>query len=945
MTRNKYSNKYSNKKLFALVFTLVGLIPVTLLSPTDANGQVVFKDHVTVKGNMIISKTNGVKLQNVNVGQKENARMRIKGGTYKGNVRGGSVVIDKAHIVQGEIGGPHKTPGQKGYEISDKEKVIAKGANLEVSDDLSISAPEQVQLEGSIKVDGNLDVHSQTVEFSAGRQTRESRESKSKSGGFLETSKRTSEHREKHDTAVPTHIEADSVHIKTDTLITEATRIKAARGIQFDARQWLNKAVQDHHCISDEVKRSNLLSSSHKVSGHCQTETVHTRLDPGEGVLSLNVQKVEATVGIEPGQSLSEALDHLVSTYPDLSWIAQLRNHHQVQWQTVENSYQEWDKKTSNISPLLGVIVATAVTVATQGMGASFLPAAMGSNLIATNAANAAFSTLVAKSAVDLARNGGDIGQTAKQFFSEDTIKTVAIDTIAGGLMGAANTPYLVSPSAPLAQRIKAFGVRTASRTGAGMVVQGGSLEEQLSSSLRREAWQELAAQANYWAGDYASSQGWKEGEPAKVALHSCVGAVLGELKDGKPLVGAVAGGAAQATAGITEDLSHEVQEVTSTIVAAVAAQLTGGDPQTGAWIGQTQHQYNRELHREEARFLQGQIEGLDEEQQARWLAAVCAKVRCASGINPDDPHYKTFEALEQAGSDYTTELNQLETSGLFTYTRKDATEDFLSRHDEGITRFTGIVQTLAGAGSAAGSAAGGAVLCVSGVGCGLGALISAAGMTAGIEEYREGFVKLTTEYTQEQGDRVAASFDPNTHPGELSRVDELGRAAVVAAAELAVGRLGLRLEKIKGGMPSKSKEVVEDSARIKHISGAREMSVKEYMKREKWALEEYDKIRRSTTDTSDIAKNLKIEEFRVKNVKDHLFVREHKMRDGNIRRFDPDPDIAETWNRLRSNQYTEKDLQLFKHEAFESRFESIHKTDYGTAHDKTQMRYPSPLD
>ena len=104
--------------------------------------------------------------------------------------------------------------------------------------------------------------------------------------------------------------------------------------------------------------------------------------------------------------------------------------------------------------------------------------------------------------------------------------------------MGAANTPYLVSPSAPLAQRIQSFGVRIVSRTGAGTLVEGGSLEHQLTSSLNREAWQELAAQAQYWAGDYARSRNWKEGEPAKIALHSSVGAVLGELKEGKPLAG-----------------------------------------------------------------------------------------------------------------------------------------------------------------------------------------------------------------------------------------------------------------------------------------------------------------------------------------------------------------------------------------------------------------------
>ncbi|MCW7554502.1 DUF637 domain-containing protein [Endozoicomonas gorgoniicola] len=745
------------------------------------------------------------------------ANLVLNGGTFSGDItgdgKGGFIISGESVAMKGVKldvqGGSVKVKTRVFSETGKSELKATKDVSVETSQahikdstltagkNLKVKAEQDLYIESSqlTAKEGSATLSGQTVVISSGRETSAEFESDTKRG-FLGTSKRTSEHQEKHDTAVPTEIEADRIHIKANTLMTEATRVKAAHGIRFDARQWLNLAVRDHHCISDEVKRSGLLSTSHKISGHCRTETVHTRLDPGDGVLTLNVQKVEAMVGIEPGQSLSEALDHLVSTYPDLAWIAQLRNHHQVQWQTVENSYQEWSNKTQGISPLLGVIVTAAVTVATQGVGASFLPAVMNGSLIATNAANAAFSTLVAKSAVDLASNGGDIGQTATQLFSEDTIKTVAVDTIAGGLMGAANTPYLVSPSAPLAQRIQAFGVRAGSRTGAGMVVEGGSLEDQLSSSLSREAWQELAAQANYWAGDYAKSRGWEEGGSAKVALHSSVGAVLGELKDGKPLAGAAAAGTAQATAGLTEDLSHEVQEATSTIIAAAAAQLAGGDPQTGAWLGQTQHHYNRELHREEAGFLQKQIEGLDEEQQARWLAAVCAKVHCSQGLSPDDPHYNTFRTLELAGSDCTTELTQLEASELFTYTRKDATEDFLNRHDEGITRFTGIVQTLAGVGTAAGSVTGGSVLCVSGIGCGLGALISSAGITAGIEEYREGITKLTTEYTTNQVDRVAASFHPDTHPGEQGKIEELGRVAVVAAAELAVGRLGLSLGK-----------------------------------------------------------------------------------------------------------------------------------------------------
>lgn len=945
MTR--MNNRRRRKSKPVSVFFITSLaIWTSFVNPTlwaASPGQVVINEHITIRGKVILSKTNGIVLEDAVIGNEENARMRIKDGTYQGDVRGGSIIIDKAHFIQGEIGAPHEKPGQKGYEISAQERVIAQGADLEVSDDLTITAHNEVQLQGRFKVDGELKVQSQNVQITAGKETQEWSESHTDTG-FLGLTSSTSVHRENHDTATPTLIEANSVYIKAETLATEATQIKTNQGIRFEARQWLNYPAQNHHCISNEERDSGWFSSSHRNHGHCRTETVHAGLNPGAGKLTLNIQKVEATVGIQPGQSLDQALDQLVSTYPDLLWIKKLRNQHHVQWQTIENNYRGWDDETSGISPLLGVIVSAVVTVATQGMGASFLPAAMSSNLIATNAANAAFSTLVAKSAVDLANNGGDISQTVRQLFSEDTIKTVAVDTIAGGLMGSANTPYLVSPSAPVAQRIQSFGVRIASRTGAGIIVEGSSPEDQFTSSLNREAWQELAAQANYWAGDYARSRDWKEGDPAKIALHSSVGAVLGELKDGKPLAGAIAGGTAQATEKLTEELSHEVQEITSTIFAAIAAQLAGGDSQTGAWIGQTQHQYNRELHREEAGFLQKQIEGLDEEQQARWLAAVCHKVHCSHGLSSDDPHYDTFKTLELVGSDYTAELTQLETSELFTYTGKDATEDFLSRQDKGITRFTGIVQTLAGVGGAAGSAAGGAVLCVSGVGCGLGALISSAGMTAGIEEYREGIDKLTTEYTANQGNRITASFHPETHPGEQSRVDELGRVAVVAAAELAVGRLGLQLAKAPEVQKLASKEaipvekVAPYNLELRQTGGGFADSADEL----------YDAIRASDSDVSKIAQNTGIKPENIQKVKDHIFYNEHlldKYIDYGIpaerARFDSNLNQAMAWQRLEAGTHSEADITWLRHETAEHWHELKHNSGYSESHNAAERKWP----
>ena len=73
--------------------------------------------------------------------------------------------------------------------------------------------------------------------------------------------------------------------------------------------------------------------------------TVHTRLDPVKGRVVLNVDEVEAMVGLERGQSLEQAMDQLVKRYPDLSWIAMLRDRTDVQWHTIHNTYEDWRHK------------------------------------------------------------------------------------------------------------------------------------------------------------------------------------------------------------------------------------------------------------------------------------------------------------------------------------------------------------------------------------------------------------------------------------------------------------------------------------------------------------------------------------------------------------------------------------------------------------------------
>ncbi|WP_083936001.1 PAAR-like domain-containing protein [Methylobacterium sp. B1] len=95
-----------------------------------------------------------------------------------------------------------------------------------------------------------------------------------------------------------------------------------------------------------------------------------------------------------------------------------------------------------------------------------------------------------------------------------------------------------------------------------------------------------------------------------------------------------------------------------------------------------------------------------------------------------------------------------------------------------------------------------------------------------------------------------------------------------------------------------------------------------------------YDTIRSVSGDVNLISKNTGIKKFQINRIKDHLFYKFHHLDGGLISRFDAHPEIANAWNRLSNGSFTTNDLQLIKHELFESKFEGIFKTDYRTAHE-----------
>ena len=57
---------------------------------------------------------------------------------------------------------------------------------------------------------------------------------------------------------------------------------------------------------------------------------------------------------------------------PGLEYLADLRTRDDVDWQTVREIHDSWDYKAQGLSGVAAAVIAIAVTVATQGMGAQF---------------------------------------------------------------------------------------------------------------------------------------------------------------------------------------------------------------------------------------------------------------------------------------------------------------------------------------------------------------------------------------------------------------------------------------------------------------------------------------------------------------------------------------------------------------------------------------------
>lgn len=106
-------------------------------------------------------------------------------------------------------------------------------------------------------------------------------------------------------------------------------------------------------------------------------------------------------------------------------------------------------------------------------------------------------------------------------------------------------------------------------------------------------------------------------------------------------------------------------------------------------------------------------------------------------------------------------------------------------------------------------------------------------------------------------------------------------------------------------------------------ISGAISGALDPYSKAaDEHAKRYYQLVRHMTTDTQKISENTNIAKDKIDKIKEHIFVKEHDLWDGQKRRFDPSYHMSQSWQRLISGKnIQEQDWILLKHEYCELRY------------------------
>ena len=333
-----------------------------------------------------------------------------------------------------------------------------------------------------------------------------------------------------------------------------------------------------------EIREEDALWWNESNEGHYRETIRHVEIE-ADGGLRINVGE-DIVVHYEKTGDLNASLDQLARS-PGLEWVGQLRDDPRVNWVEVEARFDEWDYEHQGLTEA-GAAVVSLVVVAVSGGALSSLSAtlAQGLGFAADGAIQAALQaglgSLANQASVALVNTQGDIGATLDVLGSSASVRSLAAAMVAAGLTAhvgdAAGIGADLPKTAPLpdrvAQDIRRNLIRASVNASVSTAIEGGEIDENLVSALRREAASVIGENAAQEIG-----RAFHSGEIdrfAQLVAHAAVGCVGGAVASGEcgsGAFGAVVGEAAAEIQAqrIQERLSRELADGSITREEALA--------------------------------------------------------------------------------------------------------------------------------------------------------------------------------------------------------------------------------------------------------------------------------------------------------------------------------------------------------------------------------------
>lgn len=195
----------------------------------------------------------------------------------------------------------------------------------------------------------------------------------------------------------------------------EAARLDSGEDLSLTSGGGITFAgALDTHTESHEKSKSNWAWQSAKGKGQTdqtlrQSELIaqgQTLIQAADG-LNIDISQVDQ-------QTVSQAIDAMVTANPDLAWLEQAEARGNIDWRTVKEIHDSWDYSQSGVSPAVGMAIAIIAAAATSGAASSAIGMLSGTTTAttATTAASAwaAGTTTVASGWANAALSGAIAG-------------------------------------------------------------------------------------------------------------------------------------------------------------------------------------------------------------------------------------------------------------------------------------------------------------------------------------------------------------------------------------------------------------------------------------------------------------------------------------------------------------------------------------------------------